>query len=142
MKKEVTNGDLLYFNHNTKKDQSKVIPDDSYKIKLYDSNGTEVSHIEGVEVPGNYNDSIDGVLRTFEFKGIDVNEEYELHITYKTDLKNTGENFIDFTKRFYTTPLNEYGVSLGTVSATANATAPNAIDITFRNSYRKIRKRI
>ena len=120
----------------TKKDQSKVIPDDSYKIKLYDNNGTEVSQIEGVEVPGNYNDSIDGVLRTFEFKGIDVNEEYELHITYKTDLKNTGENFIEFTKRFYTTPLNEYGVSLGTVSATANATAPNAIDITFRNSYK------
>ena len=27
-------------------------------------------------------------------------------------------------------------MSLGTVSATANATAPNAIDITFRNSYK------
>lgn len=120
----------------TKKDYSYVIPDDYYNIKLYDSNGVEVSEIEGIELPGNYEDNITGVYRGFEFKGIDVTETYELKITYKTDIDNSGDEFVEYTKTFTTTPLNESGVSLGTVTATANSGARNAIDITFRNSYK------
>ncbi len=122
----------------TKKDQDMVIPDHSYSIKLYNSQGVEVSEIPGIELPANYNDKIEGVLKNFEFKGIDVTEKYEVRITYHTDTKNTGneEDFVKSVKRFYTTPLNENGVSLGTVTASANAGAANAIDVTFRNSYK------
>ena len=122
----------------TKKDQDMVIPDHSYTIQLFDSNGVEVSEIPGIELPANYYDKIEGVLKSFEFKGIDVTEQYQVRISYQVDTKNTGkeEDFVNAVKRFYTTPLNEYGVSLGTVTASANPGASNAIDVTFRNSYK------
>lgn len=117
-------------------DSDRVVKDDNYTITVeeLDSTGNVIRDV----TPSNYAGQsfpIEGSRTPFVVDNLIVNTNYRFNVNYKLDIRNTG-NAIDKTFSYVSKALDANSVSSGDVSAVANATNKNKIDLNFINSYR------
>lgn len=122
----------------TMRDTNKIIPNAGYTISVVDAAGNDLALDGNVELPSDYYDLHTSVYKRFKFVGIDPTKVYTITVSYLGDINNTGDedSYVTYKKTYSSRVLNESGIDIGTVTASANSTATNAIDITFLNSYK------
>ena len=111
-------------------DNTKVLRNDKYNVKLMTSN------YEVISVENNVDANV--INKTFTYSKNDYNlvegDVYIFVVTLELDYKNTNSNFTEITQ----TKNIRFGdsVNLGSVSASKNADNNYAIDIIFADSYK------
>ena len=115
-------------------DDDRVVAGNGFTIKILDANKLDVTP----EEYKNQTFSVNTLNNIFTLANAENAKAYTIEVETKTDRNNTGseEQYATY-KREYTVPaVNEYGISLGTVTATKNANNNYKVDILFNNSYK------
>lgn len=113
-------------------DNDRIVQNDKYKIKIYDNTMKDIT-------PEEYKDKeydTDIINNTFTISNADSKTRYTIEVTTMLDYDNDAEELYEHKKTYSVEPINEYGISLGTVSARANSTQPDKVEIVFNNSYK------
>ena len=114
-------------------DNSRMVVDDKYTIKIYNERYEDVTPEEyKVEF------STDDVNNTFELNDASTDESYTLEIAFDLDYTNDGEPPYTYNnKNTYTVePINKSGVSVGDIKSINNSSESNKIDLLFYKSYK------
>ena len=113
-------------------DTDQVVVGGKYSIELYelDSVGTEIP-VTSI-FSGNYY-TTDVRRRTFIVDNLTEGKRYRLKIFYYLDINNTNSPVLN-TYTYSTRALDPDSISVGTISAVANATNKSKIDLNFVNS--------
>lgn len=114
-------------------DNSRIVVDNKYTIKIYNERYEDVTPEEyKVEF------STDDVNNTFELNDASTDESYTLEIAFDLDYTNDGEPPYTYNnKNTYTVePINKSGVSVGDIKSINNSSESNKIDLLFYKSYK------
>ena len=110
-------------------DSKKVIPDHSYKIKILDDNGVDITP----SVYNNVSYSIYERNKVFTIDNLIPKDKYHFYVMYSGDLLNNSipesyEHVVDVV------PVNPNYIDIGDVTATMNSTVSSRIDLNFFDS--------
>lgn len=106
---------------------NRVVKDDKYTLAILNDKREDITP-ENAKVEF----STDLINNTITVNEIDPTKKYILQVFLNLDLSNDGQNFVQVIKEFELAPINEYGITLGNVSAVANN---DKVDIIFNESY-------
>lgn len=106
---------------------NRVVKDDKYTLAILNDKREDITP-ENAKVEF----STDLINNTITVNEIDPTKKYILQVFLNLDLSNNGQNFVQVIKEFELAPINEYGITLGNVSAVANN---DKVDIIFNESY-------
>ena len=115
-------------------DDDRVVAGSGFTVKILTGNNQDVT-------PDEYKGrtfSVNTLNNIFTVNNASNDQSYEIQIETKTDRNNTGEEAQYATyKRSFTVPaVNEYGISLGTLTANKNVNNQYKVDLLFNNSYK------
>ena len=113
-------------------DMDKVIVDGVYKVRIFDEDNNDITP----DKYANKEYDIKDLNASFVIENLKVNTTYKLQITTYNDMDNSGIDFMKSQKSFDASTVNDYGIDIGTVYASANSLNRAKIDLTFYNSYR------
>lgn len=113
-------------------DEDKVIVDDNYKVKIFDSNQNDIT-------PETIKDKIfstSEINKKITIENVKLEEEYTLQVIANVDYENKKTNLKELTKEYKILPANEYGISIGNITASTNEKNAEKIDLMFDQSYK------
>lgn len=115
-------------------DDDKVITNNGYTIRITNGDSQDVT-------PEEYKNqifSVDTLNNIITLNDIESTQAYTITITTLIDKENTGiDTDIKEYERSYTVPsVNEYGISIGTITANQNSSDSRKVDLLFVSSYR------
>lgn len=113
-------------------DEDRIIQNDKYEIRILDEGENDITPEEYVDKEF----STDLVNNTIKLSEVDKTKEYSIEVMTTLDRKNDKINLEDVKKRYTIMPVNDSGISVGTISATNNSVQRNKIDLVFTNSYK------
>ena len=115
-------------------DDDKVIVGNKYTIKIL--NGS-LEDITPEEYAGE-SFSVDILNNIFTINNVENTQSYTILVETQTDRDNKGteENYVKFSKTYMLPAINEYGISVGNVTASKNDNDNSKIDLLFNNSYK------
>lgn len=114
-------------------DDDKVVVGDTYTIKIFDGRLQDIT-------PDEYKGktyTTNQLNTTFTLNNAENAQAYKILVETKTDRNNTGEEgkYAAFNKEFTIPSVNEYGISIGTLTANKSANNSKKIDLLFNNSF-------
>ncbi len=114
-------------------DDDKVVVGDTFEVQIFNGNMEDVTPEEYV----GQTFSVNTLNQTFTLNDADNSQEYTILVKTKTDRSNSGDEdqYSIYNKSYTVSAVNEYGISLGTVTANKNSTNTSKIDLLFSNSY-------
>lgn len=112
-------------------DYDKVISGNKYKIKIVDEEYNDVT-------PEQYKDKefdVNTLNQQIELENASDSKSYTLQVTTSLDLENTNnpEKFQTYLKDYTVYEINEFGISVGTITPAQNG---NKVELIFNNSYK------
>lgn len=115
-------------------DDDRVVVGDGYTIKIFDGSLQDIT-------PDEYKGqtfTTEQLNTIFTLNNAENAQAYKILVETKTDRNNTGDEgrYAAFNKEFTVPAVNEYGISVGTITASKNANNSNKIDLLFNNSYK------
>lgn len=115
-------------------DDDRVIVGNNFTIQIFDGNMEDIT-------PDGYKDqtfSVDTLNHIFTLENAENLQAYTILVKTQTDRNNAGEegSYAAYNRQYVVPAVNEYGISLGTVTASKNSANPNKVDLLFNNSYK------
>ena len=113
-------------------DTDKVVRDDEYSVKVFNSKSEDITPSE--YVGKKYKTSL--VNNGIRLENAERNQSYKIEVTTYVDLQNNGEDYTEFKKTYTILRINDSGISVGNITTTANDVQRNKIDLLFNDSYK------
>ena len=113
-------------------DTDRIIVGNSYKVRILDSKLNDITPQEIAEQTY----SVDVINRSFTLENMELTERYTLEVIAQIDYENKNTDIKELMKSYSIQPVNEYGITIGTVSALTNSTDESKIDLMFIDSYK------
>lgn len=115
-------------------DDDRVVAGNGFTVKILDGTAQDIT-------PEEYKDktfNVNTLNNIFTISNVENIQAYTIYVYTNTDKENTGdEEGYEMFSRNYTVPaVNEYGISVGTITATKNPNNQFKVDLLFNNSYK------
>ena len=113
-------------------DRDRIIVGDSYRVRILDGKLNDITP----ETIKNQTYSVDNINQKITLENIEPTEKYTLEVIAQVDYENKNANIKELIKSYSIQPVNEYGITIGNVTALTNSTNEAKIDLMFVDSYK------
>lgn len=115
-------------------DDDKVVVGNNYSIKIFNGSLQDITP----EEYANKTFPVETLNNSFILNNVENAQSYTILVETKTDRNNKGneENYANLNKTYEIPAINEYGISVGNVTASKNTSDASKIDLLFNNSYK------
>lgn len=113
-------------------DEDRIIVGNSYKVIILDDKQNDITPEEIKN--GTY--SIEEINKKFTIENVDLDRKYTIRVILNLDYENKNANIKEVLKEYTVQKTNEYGITIGEITALTNSNNEGQIDLRFTGSYK------